>query len=142
MKHNVLLLSLVLCIFSASAQNTFPVLSMQVDCTPTANYMTVDSVVHYDSTTVFAATMQIVVDDTTNISSIEVTFGKSANEVLLQKSFTFDVSGSLGNNTSFFRSGYNITLGLGEFADISLFYADMQITRADNSISQLFTYHQ
>jgi len=126
----------------ASAQNTFPVLSMQVDCTPTSNYLTVDSIIHFDSTTVFNVQMQIVVDDTTNISSIEIQFGKSESEILRQKTFTFDVSGSLGDGTNYSRNGYNILLDLGSFTDVPLFYSEMSVTRTNNSHSSVFTYHQ
>jgi len=137
-----LLLLLTMSYEGVSAQNTFPILSMQLECTPISNYLTVDSIIHFDSTTVFNAQMQIVVDDTSNISSIEIKFGKNETEVLRQKTFTFDVSGALGDGTSYLRNGYNILLGLGSFADVPLFYSEMSVTRTDNSHSSVFTYRQ
>ncbi len=141
MKHFKVILFLLL-FFSlrvSAQQNTYPVLDMQTACTPVANFMTADSIPVFSDSTIYAAQMQITLEDTVNISSIEVKFGKSSNDLLLQKTFVFDASGTDG--TSYLRNGYNVVLGLGNaFQDVGSFYAEMKIKRSDDSFSQVFTF--
>jgi hypothetical protein len=61
--------------------------------------------------------------------------------MLLQETFSFDVSGSLGDSTTYARRSYNILLGLESFTDVPLFYSQMSVTKTDNSQSALFTYY-
>lgn len=122
-------------------QNTSPVIAMDAERTPIANFMTPDSAIEFNDSTIFSAQIQIVVDDTSIINSIEIRFGKSSSEILLLKSFIFDERGSLGDGTTYFRNGYNLTLGLGEnFLDIGKFYVEMKLKRSDDTYTQVFTF--
>ena len=114
--------------FDCSAQNTYPVMSMDPILT---------------DTTIFDVGMNLNLYDTTNIQSIEVKIGSSpgASDVF-SRNFTFDVSGSLGSGISYLRDEYAIHLGLGNLQQMLSYYSQVRIQRTDGSYNTAVVFNR
>ncbi|MBK6398999.1 MAG: hypothetical protein IPP27_14920 [Bacteroidetes bacterium] len=129
--------------FDCSAQNTYPVMSMDVATEAVGNHLTADSLPILTDTTIFDVGMNLNLYDTTNIQSIEVKIGSSpgASDVF-SRNFTFDVSGSLGSGISYLRDEYAIHLGLGNLQQMLSYYSQVRIQRTDGSYNTAVVFNR
>ncbi len=77
--------------------------------------------------------------DTTNIDEINVSLsdsGMAGNR--LQHTFSFDVYGA--GAFSYSRSGYKVTLDLGDYMGLLNYAAGVSIKRTDNTDTDLITF--
>ena len=94
-----------------------------------------------DDSTLYQTQMLVALSDTSNVSQLEVKLRKTSGASdLLQKTFTYDVSGAFTDGTSYQRAGYNITLGLGNYYGLSTEYGELRIRRTDSSLSDPVTF--
>jgi hypothetical protein len=88
------------------------------------------------------AKMVIILRDTINISSLNITVGSSANSTnLFQKNFTFDLVGLFNDGTSYERNGLIIYLGLGNFTGLNTFYSSIRLQSPSGYITSPIMYN-
>ena len=121
--------------FDCSAQNTYPVMSMDVATEAVGNHLTADSLPILTDTTIFDVGMNLNLYDTTNIPS------PGASDVF-SRNFTFDVSGSLGSGISYLRDEYAIHLGLGNLQQMLSYYSQVRIQRTDGSYNTAVVFNR
>ncbi len=140
---SALALLLFISIAHCSAQNTYPVLSMDVATEAVGNHLTPDSLPLLTDTTIFDVGLNLNLYDTTNIQAIEVKIGSSpgASDVF-SRNFTFDVSGSLGSGISYIRDEYAIQLGLGNLQQMLSYYSQVRIQRTDGSYNTAVVFNR
>ena len=120
-----------------SAQsNQYPVLAMSVQVTAISSDTSLGGLPALTDTTVFSANMSIDLFDTTGIDQIEVKLGSvMGGSDYLSKNFLFDVPGSFGDGTSFYRNDFNVSIGLGHYPGLTDYFAEIRIKRQDGSFT-------
>jgi hypothetical protein len=97
---------------------------------------------NFSSSTVVEATMKCKLSDTTNISNVIVRVGTSpGGSDLFNKSFNYHSIGTFSDNTSFYRYGKNIKIGLGNYTGLNDFYGELQLQSTSGVLSNIITYH-
>ena len=115
-------------------QSSFPILAMDVRVTPIDNDTASNGLPDISDTTIFRGVMNVQLFDTTGIDRLEVKLVSTpGGGDLLSQNFVFDVSGALGNGTSYHRNGFEISLGLGDFAGLLNYSAEVKIKKVDGS---------
>lgn len=108
---------------------------MRVETTPIAND-TANGFMAITDSTVFAAVMKVMLEDTTTIDEILVQLGDQGNPTSkMQYTFEWDVNP--GGNYSFSRSEFQVNLGLGEYVDLINYEATLRIKRTNGSYSDV-----
>jgi len=139
----VLLLAVIFYSGRAFAQNTYPILSTSVETVCSANCIDQDSIPYLSDSTAIQVTMTVQLFETTGIESIHVKLGTSSGASdLLDKTFSFDVSGSVGNNCTYSRSDYTVTLGLGTFNGLTSYFSEVTLERADHSLTDAVVFNR
>jgi hypothetical protein len=124
-------------------ENNYPILSMEIRDSTTSNNYDVNGNPTVTDSTVFGASMNILLYDTVGISSIAVLFGRSEGVYdLLQKTFTFNSTGTFPDGTSYYSSGLSITLGLGEFTDLKHYSAELIVHRTNGSRTDIISFNR
>ena len=78
--------------------------------------------------------------DTLNIDEINVSLGDAGTAGnRMQHAFSWDVFGTAGG-FSYSRSGYNVTLNLGDYMGLLNYDASVSIKRSDNTNTDLITF--
>lgn len=125
---------------AAYSQHPYPVVSMDVSNVAIADTM-LSGLPVLDDSTWFETTMHVAVYDTTGIDYLEVKLGTTeGGSELLSRNFSFDVSGGLGDGTSYHRLGYDIDLGLGNYRGLLKYFAGLRIKRSDGTYTGTFTF--
>jgi hypothetical protein len=123
-------------------QNTFPVLSTSVETTCISNCFTLDSFPNTDSSLI-SVQMTIQLFEVTSIASIQVKLGTtSGGSELLSKTFTFDVSGNVGNGCSYSRVDDIVTLGLSSYIGLTAYFTEVRITKSDASVTDAVVFNR
>jgi hypothetical protein len=87
--------------------------------------------------------MSIQLFEVTGISSIRVKLGKtSVAPDLLDKTFAFDVSGSVGDGCTYNRTDDTITLCLGEYNGLTSYFSEVILERADHSLTDAVVFNR
>jgi len=134
---------LLFSVFFSSAQDVYPVLSMDVATTPVANHLSLDSLPSLTDSTVFSVEMNVNLFDTLNIQELEVKIGTSSGASdIFSHSFVFDVSGSLGSGLFYLRDAYSIQLGLGNRMQMLNYYSQVRIKKADGSYTDAVLFNR
>ncbi|MFZ7114433.1 MAG: hypothetical protein ACO1G9_03555 [Bacteroidota bacterium] len=129
--------------FNCSAQNTYPVLSMDLTTEAIGNHLTSDSLPLMTDTTIFDVGMNVNLYDTLNIEEIEVKIGStSGGSDIFSRSFVYDVSGSLGSGVSYSRDEYKIHLGLGSHMQMLDYYGQVRIKKTDGSYTTAVVFNR
>ena len=120
-----------------SAQsNQYPVLAMSVQVTAISSDTSLGGLPALTDTTVFSANMSIDLFDTTGIDQIEVKLGSVlGGSDYLSKNFLFNVPGSFGDGTSFYRNDFNVSIALGQYPGLTDYFAEIRIKRQDGSFT-------
>lgn len=137
--------SILLCllIYSKSySQIHYPVIAMELQSVPVANNVTNGQPDISDSTT-FRIVMKIAISDTVSIGTLNVSLRKDEtdNTIIFSKTFTYDVSGTFSDGTSYSRSGYEITLLLGTFMGTIRPYAELVVSNNTGIITDPIVYY-
>ena len=139
-----LLLGLICLISSLNgfSQSHYPIIAMELQTIPIANNVTLGQPDISDSTT-FSVTMKIAISDTTSINLLQVSLTKEEgdNTIILNKTFTYNVAGTFPDGTSYSRSGYEITLGLGNFIGTIRPYAELIVTNNSGATTDPIIYY-
>jgi hypothetical protein len=145
MKHRKLIYHFIIWLFLIlpeliNAQGTFPILKMDVQRISIAND-TSGGLPDLSDSTIFRLTMNVSLFDTIDIDKICVVLSDSGGiGNRLQHTFDWDVSGSTGGGTSYLRSEYDLSMGLGDFKDLLNYEATVQIKRTDGSLTELISF--
>jgi len=126
---------------NVNAQGAFPILSMDVEAIPIANNF-IDSIPVLDDSTIFDATMNVSLFDTTNIDEIYVSLGNGVPGNILQHTFDWDVSGQTGGGTNYSRNSYHLILHLGSFMNLLNYEATLSIKRNDGSTTDVIVFNR
>lgn len=95
----------------------------------------------FHSHTRLNGSMIIVLNDTSDISTLHVKLGTSqGGSDLLQKDFQYDVSGVFTDGTSYSRDYKTIRLGLGEFTGLNHYYAELQMEDGSSQSGPVYYY--
>lgn len=117
-------------------QNNFPILSTSIETTCINNCIDQDSVQYISDSSLISAVMTVQVFDLSNIASFRVKLGTSSGASdLLDKTFTYDVFGNVGDNCTYSRSDATILLGLGNFNGLTAYFSELIIERGDHSLT-------
>jgi hypothetical protein len=104
---------------------------MEVQTTAISGYLMPDSTVNYSYTTVFSSQMSISLYDTVDITNIHVKVGRTLNASdVIDATYDFNT----------YRSGYNITLALGNFSSLLHYYSEIKLEHADGSLTDAITF--
>ena len=123
-----------------SQNTTYPILSMDIQTTATAD-STTGGLPDFSDSTIFNVKMNVSLFDTTDIEKIYISLGDvgmPGNR--LQQTFDWDVSGSTGNGTSYTRNKYRLTLNLGDYMNLLNYEAYVNIKRTDGTITDLINF--
>ena len=135
-------------LFFVSIQNCFaqapdPILSMSVNTVAVANNFSLDSLPVITDSTVFDVGVDVHLFDTTDVQSIEVKIGTTpGGSDLVNHSFAFDVTGSLGSGMTYLRDGYLVQLDLGLILNLVDYFAEVRLQRMDGSYSPTVVYNR
>ena len=135
MKITVMLLVILLGFFSliANAQQPY-ILAMNVETNPPSADTTEFGVPIIDSTTLFAAVMNVVLASTDSIYQVHVKLGSTLHGTqFLSSSFDYGIDGTFGN-TTYAQTGNMIVLGLGTHIGMIHYYAEVQIEKSDHTL--------
>ena len=141
MKHPTSLLLILLLFFiffseNAKAQNpTYPIITMDIQTTAVA-FDTSGGLPDLSDSTLFHVVMNVSLFDTTIIDKIYVVLSDSGNTGnRLEHTFNWDVAGSTGGGTSYFRNEYDLELVLGNFKDLLNYSATVRMKRTDGTFT-------
>ena len=141
MKHPTSLLLILLLFFiffseNAKAQNpTYPIITMDIQTTAVA-FDTSGGLPDLSDSTLFHVVMNVSLFDTTIIDKIYVVLSDSGNTGnRLEHTFSWDVAGSAGGGTSYFRNEYDLELVLGNFKDLLNYSATVRMKRTDGTFT-------
>lgn len=127
----------------SAQQNSYPVLSTSVETTCITNCIDADSIPYVSDSSLIQVVMTIQLFEVTDINSLHVKLGTtSGGSDLLDKTFDFDVSGSVGNGCSYSRTDYIITLGLGNFNGLTSYYSEVKLERADHTLTDAIVFNR
>jgi hypothetical protein len=123
--------------------NTYPVLSTSVETTCITNCTDVDSIPYVSDSTSIRVVMTIQLFEVTGITSLQVKLGTtSGSSNLLNKTFAFDVSGSVGNGCTYSRTDYTISLGLGDYNGLTSYFSEVKLERDDHSLTDAIVFNR
>ena len=107
---------------------------MSVSSTPPESDTTEFGVPIIDSTTVFTAIMNIVLDHTDSIYQLHVKLGSTLHgSQFLSTAFDYGVDGTFGS-TSYSQTGIVIVLGLGTQTGMINYFAEVQVEKSDHTL--------
>lgn len=141
-KFYLLLVSFTLICSQIVAQGHYPVIAMEIQSTPVANHITNGQPDISDST-MFNVNMRIVLSDTASAQTLQVNLKRDEADqsILFSKNFSFDVSGNFPDGTSYSRSGYEVTLGLGVFMGTIRPYAELIVSNISGNVTDPVIYY-
>ena len=141
MKHTsncflIFLTSFLFFIENVKAQNpTYPIIKMDIYTSPVA-FDTSGGLPDLSDSTLFHVVMNVSLFDTTIIDKIYVVLSDSGNTGnRLEHTFNWDVAGSTGGGTSYFRNEYDLELVLGNFKDLLNYSATVRMKRTDGTFT-------
>ncbi|MEO8086612.1 MAG: hypothetical protein ABI763_07320 [Bacteroidota bacterium] len=138
-----LLIALFTICLQAHSQNTYPVLSTNVETNCITNCIDEDSIPNVSDSTSIRVVMTVQLFEFTGISSIHVKLGTTdGGSELLDKTFAFDVSGNVGNGCTYSRTGNVINLGLGDYNGLMGYFSEVKIERDDHSLTEAFVFNK
>ena len=115
----------------SSAQNSNPILAMEIERTAVSNYTLPDSSVFYSDTTIFNAKVKISLYDTTGINSVHVRIGRSPNSAdVINQTYDFNM----------YRTTYDILIDAGNYANLLHYYSEVRLERSDESLTDPVTF--
>ena len=116
------------------AQNlTYPIIKMDIQSTAVA-FDTSGGLPDLSDSTLFHVVMNVSLFDTIIIDKIYVVLSDSGNTGnRLEHTFNWDIAGSTGGGTSYFRNEYDLELVLGNFKDLLNYSATVRIKRTDGT---------
>ncbi|MCX6276180.1 MAG: hypothetical protein NTV09_13345, partial [Bacteroidetes bacterium] len=117
-------------------QNTYPIISTYVETACIAKCFDADNVLTISDSSIISVIMTIQLFEFTGISSLHVKLGTtSGGSDLLDKTFSFDVSGSVGNGCTYSRNENTVTLGLGSYNGLTSYFSEVKLERDDHSLT-------
>ncbi len=118
------------------AQNpTYPIITMNIQTTAVA-FDTSGGLPDLSDSTLFHVVMNVSLFDTTIIDKIYVVLSDSGNTGnRIEHTFNWDVAGSTGGGTSYFRNEYDLELVLGNFKDLLNYSATVRMKRNDGTFT-------
>lgn len=124
-------------------QNSYPVLSTSVETTCITNCIDADSIPYVSDSSLIQVIMTIQLFEVTGINSLHVKLGTTnGGSDLLDKTFDFDVSGSVGNGCTYSRTDYTVTLGLGSFNGLTSYFSEVKLERTDHSLTDAIVFNR
>jgi hypothetical protein len=95
----------------------------------------------FNETTQVTALMFVLLQDTIHISKVHVRMGSSPGGFeLFQKTFIYSIVGNFSDGTSLNRNGSQLSLGLGNYNGLNLFYAQIQLEDNQGNLSTFLNY--
>src|SRR5688500_351274 len=143
--QKIFFLSTILCIgwSYSKAQTVLPPSRMEV-YTHRSN---IDSIIVFNDTlfssqSILIATVFLKLQDTLNLAKIHVKLGTTpGGSDIFSKDFLFDVEGSFSDNTSYWRGGLKILLGIGQFTGLNSYYSEVQLEDTSQNLSDAIHYN-
>ena len=124
-------------------QNTFPILSTNIETQCVSNCIDQDSIPYISDSTSIEVVMTIQLFEVTDISTIHVKLGNTdGGSELLDKTYTFDVFGNVGNGCTYNRMDYTITLGLGHYNGLASYFSQVILERGDHSLTDAVVFNR
>lgn len=131
-RNNLLLAFMLTLFFQVKSQIILPAnrIDMILEASPSSTTIpSSDST--FSANTPVTTKLVIVLQDTVHLSKIYVKFGSSSsNYNLLNKTFMFDVSGTLSDGTSYNRIGNVVYLTLGTYVGLQNGFAEVKLEDA------------
>jgi len=138
-----ILICLIFLCGNIKAQNTYPVLSTSVETTCITNCLGMDSIPYVSDSTSIRTVMTVQLFEVTGIFSLHVKLGTtSGGSNLLDKTFAFDVSGSVGNGCTYSRTDDIVTLGLGDYNGLTSYFSEVILERTDHSLTDAVVFNR
>ena len=139
----LLLIAVVFFSLSVSAQNTYPILSTSVETNCISHCIDQDSIPYVSDSSAIQVTMTVQLFEVTGIESIHVKLGTTPGASdLLYKEFMFYVSGSVGNECTYSRTDYTLTLGLGSHNGLTSYFSEVVLERNDHSLTDAVVFNR
>ena len=139
----LLFLFLLSAFYSNAQQDTYPVLSTSVETTCLLNCLGEDSIYSVTDSTSIQVVMTVNLFQATGISSFHVKLGTtSGGPDLLNKSFSFDVFGNVGNGCSYNRIDDTVILGLGDFNGLTSYFSEVVLERTDQTLTEAIVFNR
>lgn len=121
---------------SQAQQNTYPILTTSVETSCIYGCFDSDSVPFISDSSKISVIMVIQLFEVAGISSIHIKLGTtSGGAELLDKTFSFDVFGNVGNGCSYGRIDDTVTLGLGTYNGLTSYFSEVILEKNDHSLT-------
>jgi hypothetical protein len=96
----------------------------------------------FSSQSTLIATVFLKLQDTLNLAKIHVKLGTApGGSDIFSKDFLFDVEGSFSDNTSYWRGGFKVLLGIGQFIGLNSYYSEVQLEDTSENLSDVIHYN-
>ena len=102
-----------------------------------------DAFSHMDSIgpNLFAGSFTILLDDTTDVSALEVKLGTFENGTdLMDYTYTYDVTTGLPSGWTYSRNKNTINLFIGTYTEKFIYYGQVRVMDTNNSWSSAFKF--
>ncbi len=135
---NILLLLFFTAALTTTAHAQQKVLAMAVETS--SNDTTPEGLPVIDENTLIHAVMNVNLDNTDSIYKLHVKLGRTQGGTeFISAVFDYNVSGTFGS-TTYSQTGSTILLGLGAYAGMIHYYAEVQIEKTDHSYEDAVTF--
>lgn len=142
LKLSLIVLAVIFSI-QLKAQNTYPLISSSIETSCIFNCIDADSIPYISDSTAIRVVMTCQLFEVTGITSLHVKLGTTnGGSDLLDKTFDFDVSGSVGNGCTYSRTDYTVTLGLGDYNGLTDYFSEVILERADHSLTDAVIFNR